>query len=296
MELRVLQYFLTVVREGNISRAAQTLHITQPTFSRQMMQLEEEMGKQLFIRGKKKITLTQKGMLLKRRAEEILELTEKVEIEMRETEQEITGTISIGSAKSSSAQILTNIIKLFNKQYPKITYCLLSGNAEQITEKIDRGLLDVGLLIEPAAIDKYDFVRLKQEEKWGVLMRSDAPLAKKEFVTAEDIVGLPVMITNRFYKKEDIVNWFGENHKNINVFITYNLIANAALLVQQGMGYAVTIEGATSIYENKEFCFRPFFPPLTSKSVLVWKKHQTFSEATTKFIEYIKILSEHDTI
>lgn len=233
MELRVLHYFLTVAREGNISRAAEVLHITQPTLSRQMIQLEEEMGRQLFIRGKKNITLTQKGMLLKRRAEEMMELANKTQCEMRETQQEMTGSISIGSGESASAQVLMDVMQGFSKQYPKITYHLLSGSADQTMEKIDKGLLDIGLLIEPVSTERYDFVRLKQQEKWGVLMRRDAPLAKKEFVTAKDMVGLPVMITNRFYKKDDIGGWFGKNHKKINVFVTYNLIANAALLVQK---------------------------------------------------------------
>jgi DNA-binding transcriptional LysR family regulator len=287
MEIRVLKYFLTVAREESITKGAEILHITQPTLSRQLMQLEEELGVELFTRGKSKITLTDEGMLLRRRAEEILDLVDKTEREFGEQDNLITGQIFIGAGETNAMHVLANLIKEFNKEYPQVKYNLYSGNADDIKEKIDKGLIDIGLLTEPVNIEKYDFVRLPNKEIWGVLMQKDSPLAKKENIKPEDLSNMAVINTKRPMVQNEIENWFGTQYEKINVIATYNLIYNAAIMVEEGLGYAICFEKLVNINNETNLCFKPFYPRLETGTVIVWKKHQVFSAATTKFIEKI---------
>ncbi|AGF55558.1 DNA-binding transcriptional LysR family regulator [Clostridium saccharoperbutylacetonicum] len=287
MEIRVLKYFLTVAREESITKGAEILHITQPTLSRQLMQLEEELGVELFTRGKSKITLTDEGMLLRRRAEEILDLVDKTEREFGEQDNLITGQIFIGAGETNAMHVLANLIKEFNKEYPQVKYNLYSGNADDIKEKIDKGLIDIGLLTEPVNIEKYDFVRLPNKEIWGVLMQKDSPLAKKENIKPEDLSNMAVINTKRPMVQNEIENWFGTQYEKINVIATYNLIYNAAIMVEEGLGYAICFEKLVNINNETNLCFKPFYPKLETGTVIVWKKHQVFSAATTKFIEKI---------
>lgn len=296
MEIRVLRYFLAVVREETISRAAEVLHITQPTLSRQLAELEEELGTQLFMRGKRKISLTDAGMLLRRRAEDIVELADKTEQELIGSAQELGGLISIGSAVSCAAQIWPRLIGSFRRQYPLVRYDLMFGNADQIKERIDRGLIDVALLIEPVEIEKYEFLRLRQQETWGLLMRRDEPLAQKAFISPEDLGSLPLMMSKRNLVQNAFAGWFGDGFDKLNIFLTYNLLENAVQLVEEGIGYAITIEGAVNENSSQSLCFRPFHPRLTNTSVLVWKKYQAVDAATAAFIEEAKMLVEHDKL
>lgn len=242
MELRVLQYFLTVVREENISRAADVLHVTQPTLSRQISQLEEELGKQLFVRGKH-LTLTDAGIMLRRRAEEVVQLMGKIDEEFREQE-EVTGIISIGSGGQFSAAALPEIMEGFRKKYPKVQYEFYTNSANHIKEQLDRGLLDFGLLLEPIDIGKYDYLRMPEVERWGIFMRKDDPLAQKESITRDDLRGLPLITTNRLSLQKEIANWFGDEFGELNIFASYNIITNVAMLVEHGTARALTIEGA----------------------------------------------------
>lgn len=288
MELRVLKYFLAVAREANIIKAAKMLNITQPTLSRQLIQLEDELDAQLFIRGKNKITLTEKGMLLRRRAEEIVDLAEKTEKEFLQDGDLIEGEIFIGSGETNSMHNLAKIMKGFYDEYPQVKYNLYSGNADDIKEKIDKGLIDIGLLTEPVDISKYDFVRLKEKEVWGVLMRKNDLLATKDYVTANDLVDKPLINTRRSIVQNDIFNWFGEDYDKLNIIATYNLIFNAAVMVEEGLGYAITLDKLINFNDETNLCFKPFSPKLETGTVVVWKKHQIFSSATSKFIEKIK--------
>jgi DNA-binding transcriptional LysR family regulator len=288
MEFRVLQYFLTVAKERNITRAATLLHITQPTLSRQLMNLEEELGMKLLIRSNRNVTLTDEGTLLCKRAEEIIELINKTEKELREQNHLVSGEIAIGSGELSAADILPKLFERFNKKYPRIHYELYTGNADQIKEKIDIGLLDIGLLLEPVNIEKYDFIRLDIKERWVVLMKPDDPLIEKEHVTVEDIKELPIIMVKRPIIQNEIASWFGDYFEKLNVFATSNMSTNAALLVENGLGYALVLEGSVAIYDKKRICYRPLYPELTSTSVLAWKKHQVFSFATKKFLEFLK--------
>ncbi len=288
MELRVLRYFLTVVHEENITKAAEILHITQPTLSRQIKELEEELGTQLFLRGKSKITLTQEGMLLRRRAEELIELADRTAREFDGQEKMIEGEICIGAAEAFSMHTLAKQMKCFSTEYPRIRYNLLSGNADDIKERIDKGLLDIGLLLEPVDIDKYEFLRLPIRERWGILMHQNSPLTEKEQIQPEDLINLPLLISKRFVVQNEIKNWYGSDYDKLNIIATYNLIYNAAIMVEEGLGNAITIDKLVSQNEDRRVCFRPFYPELLTGTVLVWKKHQVFSTATTRFIEYVK--------
>lgn len=288
MELRVLKYFLAVAREANITRAAEILNITQPTLSRQLMQLEDELDAQLFIRGKNKITLTDKGMLLRRRAEEIVDLADKAEREFLHDDELIAGEIFIGSGETNAMHSLAKLMKDFHDLYPQVQYNIYSGNADDIKEKIDKGLIDIGLLAEPVDISKYDFIRLKEKEAWGILMRKDDILANKDHVTAEDLINKPLISSRRSSVQNEIFNWFGDEYDKLNIISTFNLILNAAVMVEEGLGYAFSFENLININEESNLCFKPLSPKVETGTVMVWKKHQVFSNATSKFIDEIK--------
>lgn len=290
MEIRVLRYFLTVVREESITKAAEVLHITQPTLSRQLAQLEEEVGVKLFHRGTRKISLTNEGILLRRRAEEIAELIDKTEKELIEQEELIDGEVSLGCGELASVGLLPSIFESFSKKYPLVKYDLYTANADQIKERMDKGLTDIGLLLEPVDMEKYDFIRLSIKERWVVLMRPDDPLAKKKFVTAKDLAKLPIIIVRRPSVQNELANWFGGIFSNLHILFRSNLSTNAAIMVQNGLGYALVIEGSLPFWDQSKICYRPLYPELSATSVLAWKRQQPFSLATTKFIEHTKCL------
>lgn len=293
MELRVLRYFLTLAREENISRAANALFITQPTLSRQLAELERELGVKLFERGKKKITLTEEGLLLRRRAEEMIDLENKVEREFRKRDENLSGIISIGAAEAKAAEILPELITSFRKKYPAVTFDIHSDIASRVKEGLDRGLLDIGLVIEPGDIDKYNFVKLDIDDRCGILMSNQSPLAQKEYVTVEDLMGLPVIANKRasvqsFYRKA-----LGENYDKLNVIATFNLINNAAHFARRNLGYVFTIESTMTETSNYGTCFRPFRPELKQSSYIIWKKYQPLNRVVKKFTEEIIALLEH---
>ncbi len=286
MELRVLQYFLTVVREENISKAAEVLHITQPTLSRQIGQLEEELGVQLFSRGRH-LVLTEAGIMLRRRAEEIVELMDKIESELEE-QSDIGGIISIGSGGLYSLKVFPEIMDNFKRKYPKVQYNLYTNNAEHIKERLDRGLLDFGLLLEPVDLGKYDYIRLKEKERWGILVRTDSELAEKEYITKEDLENIPLITSSRIEMQKEIANWLDNDFSKLNIFATYNIITNVAVLVTEGKASALTIEGAVNLFNPDILTFKLLYPELSMTSVLAWKKFQPFSGAAGKFLEYFK--------
>lgn len=285
MELRVLNYFLIVAREENITKAAELLHITQPTLSRQLMQLEEELGVKLFTRGRHSISLTDEGMLLRRRAQELVALAEKTAREFSHTEDELTGEITIGSGESRSMDTFSKLLASFRETYPLIRYDIYSGNADGIKEQIEKGLLDIGLLMEPVDIGKYEFIRMPLKEEWGVLTRSDSELASKHAVRPEDLARLPLIAAKRGLVQNELANWFGEFYDGLDIVATYNLIYNSAKMVQNGIGTALCLR-LDSMYEN--LCFLPLSPRLETGSVLVWKKHQALSPAISAFLQHAK--------
>lgn len=288
MEIRVLRYFLTVVREESITKAADVLHITQPTLSRQLSQMEDDIGVKLFHRGARKITLTNEGMLLRRRAEEILQLVDNTEKELVEQEEQIEGKITIGCGELASVQILSELIGNFSKKHPGVSYDIFTATADLVKEQMDKGLIDIGLLLEPVDIEKYEFIRLDMREKWVVLMRSDDELAKKQSVTAKDLSKLPMILPRRLNVQSELASWFGDYYADLNVLFTSNLNTNGAVMVRNGLGYSVVIEGSVPFWDQTKITYRPLSPKLTATCVLAWKRQQPFSLAATKFIEYAK--------
>lgn len=288
MEIRVLRYFLTVVREESITKAAEVLHITQPTLSRQLAQMEEEVGVKLFHRGARRIDLTNEGILLRRRAEEILQLVDKTEKELIEQEEQVEGKISIGCGEIAAVQVLPKLIKTFREKYPQVTFDIFTATADLVKEQMDKGLLDIGLLLEPVDMEKYDFIRLDVKEKWVVLMRPDSPLAEKEFVTAKDLSELPLILPRRMNVQNELASWFGDYYDSLNVIFTSNLSTNSAIMVNNGLAYSLVIEGAVPFWDQSKVTYRPLSPSLTATSVLAWKRGQLFSLAASKFIGHMK--------
>lgn len=288
MELRVLRYFLTVVREESITKAAEALHITQPTLSRQLTQLEKEAGVKLFYRGARKITLTNEGLLLRRRAEEILQLVDKTERELVEGEEQVEGKITIGCGEIASFELLPDLFASFRQKYPRVTFDIYTATADNVKEQMDKGLVDVGLLLEPVDIEKYDFIRLNKKERWVVLMRPDDSLAEKEYITAEDLAELSLILPRRMRIQGELASWFGDYYEKLHVPFTSNLSSNAAVIVNGGQAYSLVIEGLMPFWDKSKVTCRPLYPELSLTSVLAWKHGQPFSLAATKFISHLK--------
>ena len=285
MELRVLKYFLMAAREENITKAAQLLHVTQPTLSRQLMQLEEELGVKLFERSRHRIILTEDGMLLKRRAQEIVSLAEKTEREFVRREGELMGEISIGSGELKSSRFLSQVVAAFHEKHPLVQFEIFSGDSDNIKERMERGLLDLGILLEPVDISKYEFIQIPVKEEWGVLVPDDSPLAEKESVRPEDLVSYPLLFGQREMVHQQIRNWFGSCSDKMKLVASGNLQYNTAAMVSGKVGVAVTIR-LDCRYDGISFV--PLAPRLESRTVLVWKKVQPFSPAATAFIDFFR--------
>ena len=291
MELRVLEYYLMVVREENIPRAPNLLHITQPTLSWQLSQLEEELGVRLFKRGKHNITLTEEGLLLKRRAQEMVDLADKTRRELVQGQGELSGTISIGSGETKSIHLLAELMTEFRRLHPGVSYDIYSNTADHIKDRIEKGLTDIGLLTEPVEVGKYQFVRIPEKLKWGVLVRRDSPLAQKKEIRPEDLLGVPVLLAKRDSVRNELANWFGDCYERLDIASTFNLLYNASALVESMNGAALCMELDTR-YQN--LVFVPLEPRLTAGAVLVWKKNQFFTQTVEQFIKFIMNARERD--
>ena len=292
MEIRVLKYFLAVAREGSITKAANHLHLTQPTLSRQLQDLERELGQKLLIRGQHNVTLTPEGHTLRQRAEEIIDMVNKTEQEFRSIKDVIAGTVCIGSGESHTIRLITDIIKDVQTEYPEIKFDLVSGNAQDITEKLDKGLLDFAVLIEPIDISKYDYLTLPEKDRWGVVMKKDSPLAKKKSITYKDLKNLPLIFSKQVERQNpsdsDFMKWFKGGFEDFNIVGTYNLIYNAGLMAESGIGYVVGLDKLLNTMNNSNLIFRPLYPTLESGLNIVWKKGQIFSKSAKIFLEKLK--------
>ena len=284
MELRVLKYFLVVAREENITKAASLLHVTQPTLSRQLMQLEEELGVKLFHRGKYHIILTDDGILLRRRAQEIVDLAEKTEREFQRQE-ELSGEISIGAGESNSMTVLSRTMTVFRQKHPLVRFSIYSATADDIKDRLEKGLLDLGLLAEPVDIGRYEFIRMPKRDRWGLWVRYDDPLAQKETVGPKDLLGITLLVSQRELVQKELAAWFGDSYEKLEIAATYNLILNAANMVRNHMGAAL---GFFIGNLADELRFVPLSPALETGTVLVWKRDQAFSPAATAFLNQIK--------
>lgn len=292
MEIRVLKYFLAVAREGSVTGAANSLHLTQPTLTRQLQDLEKELKQQLFIRGKHKITLTPEGMILRKRAQEIVDMVEKTEAEFQSISDVISGDIYIGGGETDSMKYIAEIIKEIQTDYPEIKFHIQSGNAEDVTEKLDKGLLDFGILIQPVDLAKYDHITLPDKDVWGVVMRKDSPLAKKKFIKLDDLRAIPLLNSRQAMRKtsskNEFIEWFKGEFESLNTVATFNLVYNAAVMVRNGVGYAITLDKLVDTSNESELCFRPLSPKLESGLDIVWKKYQVFSPAAKLFLERLQ--------
>ena len=284
MELRVLQYFLAVAREQNISAAAQSLHLTQPTLSRQLRELEEELGKQLMVRGNRKITLTQEGMLLRKRAEEILELVDRAEREVMRSDDAVSGDIYIGTGETDGVRQIARAANRLQACYPGIRFHIVSGDAVDVCERLDKGLLDFGVLLGDIDKTKYHYMELPMKDTWGVLMRRDSPLAHRESVSPRDLWDKPLILSRQVDNKSGLYRWLRREPSELHTVATYNLIYNASLMVDEGMGYAFTLDKLVNT-TGSNLCFRPLKPRLELGMYLVWKKSQIFSRAAELFLE-----------
>ena len=288
MDIRVLQYFLAVAREASITKAAQSLNMTQPPLSRQLKELEEELGKQLFIRGNRRVTLTEEGMILRKRAEEMVELMEKTKVEVSSSGENISGELYIGGGETEGIRLIAKAAEKIQRKHPGISYHLFSGNADDVTERLDRGLLDFGILIEPADIKKYDFIRLPTKDRWGLLMRHDHPLAEKSGIQPEDLQGLPLIASRQSLAHNELSGWLGKQYGSLQIVTTYNLLYNASLMVEEKVGCALCLDHIIPEYENSPLCFRPLEPQIEVGLDIVWKKYQVFTKPATLFLNTLQ--------
>lgn len=290
MEIRLLRYFLAVAQEESISKAADLLHITQPTLSRQLMDLEKELNTKLLIRGKrnKKIILTEDGKLLKSRAQEIIELTNKTESEFLFGDKNISGDIFIGGGETDSIRVIARTIKRLSLEYPNIKYHFYSGNGEDVTEKLNKGLLDFGVFIEPIDKKEYGFIQLPQNDTWGILMRKDSDLAKKEFIEPEDLINIPLFSSRQYLVKNLISGWLGYDFEKLNIIGSYNLLYNASVMVEEGLGYALCIDKLINISGDSKLCFKPLKPKLEAGILVAWPKNQPLSKIAKLFIQKLQ--------
>ena len=290
MDLRVLQYFLAVAREQSISAAAQSLHLSQPALSIQIKALEEEFGKQLLIRGAKgsrKVVLTEEGRILRQRAEEILSLVQKTEEELTCSDDTIVGDVIIGAGETDIIRLLAKTAKKLQKKYPDIHYHISSGNAEYVLEYLDKGLIDFGLLFRDIDCTKYECLPLPIKDTWGVLMRKDSPLAQKDAISPEDLWNQPLIISHQKGEDQYLAQWMKRDVSTLHIVATYNLVFNASLLVDEGLGYALCFDKIIHT-QGSNLCFRPFTPKLEASGYIIWKKYQVFSKAAHIFLQYLR--------
>ena len=287
MELRVLRYFLEAAREGNITHAAERLHISQPTLSKQLKELEGELGKKLFIRGNYNVRLTDEGMLLRKRAEDILEMVDKTEEEFKALGEITGGDIRIGCAESEGIRHLAQRIKAVQAQYPRIRVHLYSGDRSDLAERLEQGLLDFAVLVESNDLSKYNYLPLPGADTWGIILRKDHPLAEREAVVPEDLLDVPLICPRQGLQKE-LSDWFQEKVDRLNIVATCNLAYNGGVLAREGLGCLLSFGKLTDTGPDSPLCFRPLTPTLHSKLFLAWKKYAVFSPAEEVLLSEMK--------
>lgn len=287
MEIRVLEYFLAVAREQSFSKAANALHLTQPTLSRQLKELEEELGKQLFIRSSKKLSLTDDGMILRKRAEEIIELVRKTESEINNNDEQLSGDIYIGAGETDAVRILAKCFKTMISEHPDLHLHIESGDGIDVLYKLDKGLVDLALILGSIDTSKYDYIDLPVYDTWGVLMRKDSALATKEYITVDDLADEPLIISRQALHKKEINKWFDNRTDNLNIIATYNLAYNASLMAEENLGYVLTLDKLINTADSN-LKFTPLYPQTTIDIKLVWKKYQINSKAVERFVKKIE--------
>ena len=298
MEFRLLEYFLAVAREQNITAAAESLHISQPALSTQLKALETELGKQLLIRGVKgsrKVILTEEGMILRKRAEEMISLMRRTEEEITGVGETIAGNVFIGTGETETVRLFAQVAKKLQQKYPDIRYHISSGNAEHVLEHLDKGLIDFGLLFTEIDSQKYEIIPVPIKDTWGVLMRKDAPLAEKQYICPADLWDKPLIVSHQKGDNHYLGRWLQRKESELHIVATYNLLFNASLLVDEGLGYALGLDKLIHTH-GSNLCFRPFSPPLEASCFIVWKKYQVFSKAAEAFLQTLQQLIETENV
>ncbi len=287
MDLRVLRYFLMVAKEQSFTKAAEQLNITQPTLSRQLAALEKELGAKLFRRGGHSITLTNEGLLLKRRALEIVDLEDKILSEFKGGNEDIEGKITIGCGEFNAVEILAKICKSYREKYPLVQFALHTGTADHISEMMNKGLVDIGIFLEPVNTEGLDYIRIQGSDHWVVTMKADDPLAAKEVITKKDLTGLPLILPERTNIQSELANWFGRDFSRLNVAFTSNLGTNAGVMVIHGLGYPVSVEGAVRYWNRELLVQKRLSPEIKTSTVIAWRRNIPYSPVVSRFIEEI---------
>lgn len=293
MEIRVLRYFLAVAQEGSVTRAARALHLTQPTLSRQIRELEEELGQTLFSRGGRELSLTREGLLLRQRAEEIVGLAEITEKEFRSLgEKTVSGDLSLGCGESKALSFVTDALKVLQDEHPLIIPHFFSGNGEIVMDRLDKGLLDFAVLMGAENTERYYSLPLPNHDTWGLLLDKDDPMAQKKAITAEDLLGIPLILSSQSLSRDELSGWLGFPMSRLHIAATYTLLFNGSLMVRSGLGYALCFDHIAPSVKDSPFAFRPLSPLLTSPLSLVWKKHQILSAPAEAFLAKIREAGE----
>lgn len=289
METRVLRYFLAVAQEGSVTRAARALHLTQPTLSRQIRELEEELGQTLFSRGGRELSLTREGLLLRQRAEEIVGLAEITEKEFRSLgEKTVSGDLSLGCGESKALSFVTDALKVLQDEHPLIIPHFFSGNGEIVMDRLDKGLLDFAVLMGAENTERYYSLPLPNHDTWGLLMDKDDPMAQKKAIMAEDLLDIPLILSSQSLSRDELSGWLGFPMSRLHIAATYTLLFNGSLMVRSGLGYALCFDHIAPSGKDSPFAFRPLTSPLS----LVWKKHQILSAPAEAFLAKIREAGE----
>ena len=292
MNLRVLRYFLTVAKEQSFTKAAEQLNLTQPTLSRQLAALEEELGAKLFDRGGRSITLTGEGELLKRRALEIVEMEDKILSEFKGSQEFIEGTITIGCGEFMAVETLAEICRSYREKYPRVQIALHTGTADAVSELMGKGIVDVGLFLEPVNTENLDYIRIHGCDHWVVTMRADNPLAAQDKITKQDLIGLPLILPERANVQSELANWFGKDFSRLHVAFTSNLGTNAGVMVLHGLGVAVSVEGAGRYWDKDLIVQKRLYPEIQTSMVIAWRRNIPYSPMVSRFIEEIRAYSD----
>ena len=282
-----MRYFLAVAREENITAAAESLHVTQPTLSKQLMDLEEELDAKLFERGKRKITLTEEGMFLRQRAQEIVDLADKTEASFKSSDKTVTGDVYIGCGETQGMREIIKVIKRVTDIYPDIRFHFYSGNDEDVSERLDKGLVDFGLFVGNTNLDKYDYFKLSVADTWGLLMRKDDALAANETIKPKDLDDITILCSRQALESNELSGWLGKDFSKLKILSTHNLLFNASLMVEEGLGCALAIDELVNT-EGRNLTFRPFEPTIKADLTFAWKKYQVFSKAAEIFLKYLQ--------
>lgn len=289
LEIRVLRYFLAVAQEGSVTRAARALHLTHPTLSRQIRELEEELGQTLFSRGGRELSLTREGLLLRQRAEEIVGLAEITEKEFRSLgEKTVSGDLSLGCGESKALSFVTDALKVLQDEHPLIIPHFFSGNGEIVMDRLDKGLLDFAVLMGAENTERYYSLPLPNHDTWGLLMDKDDPMAQKKAITAEDLLDIPLILSSQSLSRDELSGWLGFPMSRLHIAATYTLLFNGSLMVRSGLGYALCFDHIAPSGKDSPFAFRPLTSPLS----LVWKKHQILSAPAEAFLAKIREAGE----